>query len=63
MTNIYQTAYDLLNNYIFGGTVVADTYPDLLCIAGSVACCAFLVTLPFLVVKWTIRAITGTFDR
>lgn len=52
-TNIYQTCYDLINTYVFGGTVVANTYQDLICIAFSAAACIFLMSLPFLLV-WII---------
>lgn len=58
MTNLYQTAYDLINQYIFGNTATFGTYADLMCTIGGTACCAFLVTIPFLVMKWVIRSIS-----
>lgn len=63
MTNIYQTAYELFNTYIFGGTATLGSYPDLMCVIGATASCAFLVYLPFLVVKWVTRAIANPFER
>lgn len=51
MSNIYQTLFDLLNTYIFGGTVVGGTYQELVCILVSVIACLFCMALPFLVVK------------
>lgn len=51
--NIYQTCYDLINNHVFGGSVVAETYQDLVCILVSTIAVLFLVSLPFLVV-WRI---------
>lgn len=58
MTNIYQTAYDLLNQYIFGNTAVAGEFPDLMCVIGGVAMCGFVVALPFCIVKKVINIIT-----
>lgn len=51
MSNIYQTLFDLLNTYIFGGTVVGGTYQELVCILVSVIACLFCMSLPFIVVK------------
>ena len=55
MTNIYQQFYNLLNDYIFGSTVVAGTYEDLVCIIVSTIGCLVLVALPFIVVWRIIR--------
>ncbi len=55
MTNIYQQFYDLLNNYIFGSTVVPNTYEDLICIIISTVACLLLVALPFVIVWRVIR--------
>lgn len=59
MTNIYQALYDLLNQYVFGNSVVVGTYPDLLCTLISGTACVFLVALPFLVVWKIIKLIMG----
>lgn len=63
MYNMYQTAYDLINQYIFGNTAVVGNYMDLMCVVGATACCAFLVTIPFVVVKWVMKALCSTFER
>lgn len=59
MTNLYQTAYDLINDYIFGGTALAGSYNELMCVIGATASCAFLVAMPILVVKWVLKAFSG----
>lgn len=51
MTNIYQTAYDLINQYVFGNTAVIGEFPDLMCVLGATAMCAFTVAVPFIVIK------------
>lgn len=60
MTNIYQTAYDLINQYIFGNLATIGTYQDLMCVIGATSACAFMVALPFVVVKWVLRALCGS---
>ena len=55
MTNIYQQFYDLLNTYFFGGSVVVNTYQDLVCIILSTIACLLLVALPFVIVWRVIR--------
>jgi hypothetical protein len=47
--NIYQTLYDLLNTYVYGGTVLPDTYQDLVLIGFSTFATLFVMSLPFLV--------------
>lgn len=54
--NIYQTCYDLINTYIYGGSVVAETYTDLVCIALSTLACVLVFAFPFLV-AWRIMRI------
>lgn len=58
MTNIYQTAYDLINQYVYGNTVVAGEFPDLMCVLGATAMCAFTVAVPFIVVKKVIDVLS-----
>ena len=55
MVNIYQTFYDLLNSYIYGGSVVAESYQDLICIALATMGVIFLVSIPFVIVWRFIR--------
>lgn len=56
MTNIYQGIYDLLNQYVFGNTIVEGSYQDLIVIILSTCACVFLVVLPFVVV-WRIMRV------
>lgn len=53
--NLFDTFYNLLNTYVFGGSIVPNTYADLVCIL--VSCCAtlFMISLPFLLVWRFIR--------
>lgn len=55
--NIYQSLYDLLNTYVFGGQIVANTNQELIAILMATAGTVFLVSLPFLVVWRIIRFI------
>lgn len=55
--NLYQTCFDLINQYIYGNTVVAGTYQELVCIIASTAAVLFLFSLPFLLVKKVINMI------
>lgn len=57
--NVYQSFYDLLNTYVFGGSIVAGSYEDLVTIFFSMTCTLFLVSLPFLIVWFLIKLITG----
>lgn len=45
--NLYQIAYDLLNQYIYGGGVVEGTYEDLACIMVATYFCLYMIALPF----------------
>lgn len=53
--NLFDTCYQLLNQYIFGGTVVANTYADLFCVLVSGIATLFLISLPFIVVWQFIK--------
>ena len=55
MTNIYQAFYTLLQDYIFGGTVVVGSYEDLVCIIVSTIAALVLVAFPFIIVWRIIR--------
>lgn len=55
MTNIYQALYDLIDTYIYGGSVVADTYQDLVCIILATCGCLFMVALPFVIIWRIVR--------
>ena len=53
--NIYQALYDLLNEFVYGSSIVAGSHQDL--VATLIATCGvvFLVSLPFLLVYKIIR--------
>lgn len=51
--NIYQGLYELINQYIYGGTIVAESVADLVATLLSTAGCIFLVAIPFVLV-WRI---------
>lgn len=53
----YFSIYDLVDTYIFGGTVVEGSYEDLVCIFLSSMFSIGLIVLPFLAVVWFIRRI------
>ena len=55
MFNIYQSFYDLLNTYVYGGSVVVESYQDLVCIILATIGCIFLVSIPFVIVWRFIR--------
>ena len=54
---LYQTCYDLINTYIYGGDVAAGSFEELVCIAVSTAANLFLLALPFILVFKIIRMI------
>lgn len=56
---IYDTFYDLLNTYIFGGGIAVGTYADLVCILLSTIACLFCVALPFIVIWKAIKLFVG----
>lgn len=57
--NIYQSLYDLINEYVFGMSIVAGTHQDLVATLISTAGVVFLVSLPFMLVWRVIKLIVG----
>lgn len=57
--NIYQSLYDLLNTYVFGNSIVANSVQDLATTLISLCGTIFLVAIPFLVVWKIIKVIMG----
>lgn len=55
--SIYNTCYDLVAQYVYGGVDVG-TYQELCCIAVATIACLFMFSLPFVVVWFIIRAVT-----
>lgn len=58
--SIYQNLLDLIHQYIYGGVeLTADM--QLVSVLIATLGCLFVVALPFIVVYWVIRFITGGF--
>lgn len=57
--NIYTQIYNLFNEHIFGGELVAGSFEELVVIFYSMTACLFMVSLPFIVVYFLIRLISG----
>lgn len=57
--NIYQSLYDLLNTHVFGGSIVAGSYEELVTIFFAMTATLFMVALPFLVVFAILKMIVG----
>ena len=48
--NIYQALYDLVNQYVYGNSIVVGSHQDLVAVFIATCGCIFLVALPFLLV-------------
>lgn len=57
MVNLFQTLYDLLNTYIFGGLAESGNYYDLICILVSTIGNLFLIALPFICIFKVVRMV------
>lgn len=57
--NIYNSIYDLLNTYVFGGSITANSVQDLAVTLVSLTACIFLVSIPFLIVWKVIKMLGG----
>lgn len=55
--NIYQSFYDLIHTYIFGGVEMSSNM-ELVCILIATLGCLFLICIPFLLVWKLILTIT-----
>lgn len=57
--NLFQTCYDLLNQYIFGGIVVVGngTYQDLVLTLLATIGVIFCISIPFIVVYKFIKVL------
>lgn len=51
----YQALYDLVNTYIFGGSVEVGTYTELVCILVATVGSLFVIALPFVIVLKVIN--------
>lgn len=61
--NIYQTFYDLLQTYVFGGEILAGSIPDLVSTLLSTGATLFVIAIPFVVVLKVINLIVGGINR
>lgn len=57
--NIYQSLYELINTYIFGGSIALNSVPDLVATLLSVCGVVFIFSIPFMLVWRVIRMIGG----
>jgi hypothetical protein len=57
--SIYENIYTLVNTYVFGGSIVAGSYQDLVAILVATIACLYLVALPFLIVRKLLNIIGG----
>lgn len=57
--SIYQSIYDLINTYIFGGLIETGTYTELVTILLSTTACIFVFAIPFIIVWKVITFVTG----
>lgn len=57
--SIYENIYQLVNTYIFNGSIVTGSYQDLVTIILSTIACVYLVAFPFLVVRKLLNIIGG----
>lgn len=53
--NVYQSCYDLINEFIYGNTVVSGSYQELVCIAVATVACIAVFALPFVIVWRIVR--------
>lgn len=64
--NLYQTAYDLIVQYVFAGQgvdeagILIDQMQHLVAVLSSTIAWVFLVALPFVVVRKIINFLTGS---
>ena len=57
--SIYANILELINTYVFGGSIVSGSYEELVSIILATAAVVFLVALPFTVVWKFIKLIMG----
>lgn len=56
---IYESIYDLLNDFVFGGTIIPSSIQDSACSIVSTALCLFVVSIPFILVWRLIKLLAG----
>lgn len=55
--SIYDSLYDLIQTYIFGGVAELGSNQELVCMLTSTIGSIFLISIPFVVVYFIIRLI------
>lgn len=63
LTNWYQVFYDTINDYVFGGSIIENTYPDLMAHIMCMIMTFAIVAIPFAVIWWSIKLIFKAFER
>lgn len=58
--SIYQMCFDLIHTYIYGGVELTSDM-SLVATILSTAACVFCFALPFLIVTWFVKGISGGF--
>lgn len=48
--SVYQGIYNLIQTYIFGGSVASGSFQEMFCVLFAGAACAFVMILPFILV-------------
>lgn len=56
---IYDSIYNLLNQYIFGGNIIPSSVQESSCSLVATALCLFVVAIPFVMVWRLIKLLGG----
>lgn len=57
--NIYQTLYDLVNQYVFNNEIVANSPQELATTLFCLGATLFLLSMPFIIVFYVMRFLIG----
>lgn len=57
--SVYDSIYDLLNQYIFSGNIIPSSVQDSSCSLVATALCLFVVAIPFIMVWRLIKLLGG----
>lgn len=56
---IYDSIYELLNQFVFGGNIIPSSIQDSACSIVSTALCLFVVSIPFVLVWRVLKLMVG----
>lgn len=59
MHNFYLEAYDLINKFIYGNTIVDGSYEDMVATFVATAAILFFIALPFITVFWACKKLVS----